>query len=76
MVDSGSYGAVTISKALTISGVGTQASVLVSATNGITLAAGANDVVTLHDLQLQGLNGSDVIGVSMVSGKAVVITIQ
>jgi hypothetical protein len=73
VLDNGSFGAVTITKTMTISGVGTQASVLASNTNGITVAAGVNDVVTLHNLQLQGLNGLGLIGVSMVSGKALIM---
>jgi hypothetical protein len=73
VLDNGSFGAVTITKAITISGAGTHASVLTTGTNGITIVAGANDVVTLHNLQLQGLNGGGLIGVRMGSGKALVM---
>jgi hypothetical protein len=72
-LDPGGFGALTITKAITISGVGTQASVLVSGTNGFVIAAGANDVVTLHNLQFQGLNGSGLIGVRMFTGKTLIM---
>src|SRR5438045_7634563 len=49
----GGFGAVTITKSITIDGGGGQvASVLVSGTNGIVVAAGPNDVVTLRNLRL------------------------
>src|SRR6476469_7307884 len=52
VIDSGGYGAVTITKALTIAGDGAMASVLVSGTNGIIVAAGASDIVILRNLHL------------------------
>src|SRR5579884_2720276 len=55
-LDPGGYGAVTITKSITIDGGGGQvASVLVAGTNGIVIAAGASDVVTLRNLRLEGL---------------------
>jgi hypothetical protein len=52
----GAFGVVTISKALTIDGGGGQISSLQQAgTNGVTVTAGAGDVVTLRNLQFQGL---------------------
>src|SRR5947208_13998004 len=56
-LDPGGFGAVTITKAITIDGGGGQvASVLVSGTNGIIIAAGGSDVVNLVNLRFQGLN--------------------
>src|SRR6516225_11452892 len=47
-LDPGGFGALTINKSITIDGGGGQvASVLASGTNGIVVAAGAADVVTL-----------------------------
>src|SRR5467141_242688 len=46
-LDPGGYGAVTITKAITIDGGGTFASILVSGTNGINISAAASDVVNL-----------------------------
>src|SRR4029434_5005479 len=54
-LDPGGYGAVTITKSLTIMGVGTNPSVPVSGTNGIVINAGADDVVVLRNINLQGI---------------------
>jgi hypothetical protein len=55
-LDPGGFGPVTITKAITIDGGGGQvASVLVSGTNGITVAAGQTDVVTLRNLRINGI---------------------
>jgi Right handed beta helix region len=59
VLDPGGFGALTITKAITIDGGGGQvASVLVSGTNGIVVAAGANDVVTLRNLRINGIEGT------------------
>ncbi len=72
VLDPGGYGAVTITKAITISGDGTLASVLVSGTNGIVINAGVNDVVILRNLSLNGI-GSGINGVSYLAAAAVII---
>jgi hypothetical protein len=60
-IDPGGFGAVTITKALTIDCSSTQAGVLVAGTNGIVVSAGAGDTVTLRGLDIfgtiSGLNG-------------------
>jgi hypothetical protein len=57
VLDPGGFGAVTITKSITIDGSGGNiAGVLVSGTNGITVAAGTTDVVTLRNLDIDGLN--------------------
>ena len=69
-LDPGGFGALTITKALTIDGGGGQvASVLVAGTNGIVVAASSSDVVTLRNLRLQG-SGSGLTGISFLSGAA------
>src|SRR5215210_7039592 len=45
VLDPGGFGAVNITKAITINGEGTLASILFSGTNGIIVNAGANDIV-------------------------------
>jgi len=66
-LDPGGYGAVTITKAITIDGGGGQvASVLVSGTNGIVVAAGPTDVVTLRNLRLDGIRGTGAGGLNGV----------
>jgi hypothetical protein len=58
-LDPGGVGALTITKSLTLDGGGGQvASVLVAGTNGIVIAAAATDVVTLRNLDLDGLLGN------------------
>src|SRR5215471_4865612 len=58
-LDPGGFGALTITKSITIDGGGGQvASVLVAGTNGIVVAATSADVVTLVNLRLQGLLGN------------------
>jgi hypothetical protein len=50
---------VTITKAITIDGGGGHvASILVAGTNGITVNAGVNDVVTLRNLRINGIVGT------------------
>jgi hypothetical protein len=72
-LDPGGFGALTITKAITIDGGGGQvASVLVSGTNGIVVAAGPTDVVTLRNLRINGLGpGSGSLdGIRYLSGAA------
>lgn len=71
-LDPGGFGALTITKAITLDGGGGQvASVLVAGTNGITVAAGTADMVILRNLRIDGLgpgaNGG-LIGISFISG--------
>ncbi len=57
-LDPGGFGALTITKSITIDGGGGQvASVLVAGTNGIVVAAAATDFVTLRNLRFDGLLG-------------------
>jgi hypothetical protein len=68
-LDPGGFGALTITKSITIScQIGT-AGVLVSGTNGIVVAAGANDVVFLKGLDFEGI-GSGLSGIKFQSGAA------
>lgn len=77
-LDPGGFGALTITKSITIDGGGGQvASVLVAGTNGIVVAAGATDVVILRNLRFDGLlgNGSNsgnagINGIRFISGAA------
>jgi len=68
-LDPGGFGALTITKAITIDGGGGQvASVLVAGTNGIVVQAGASDVVILRNLRINGI-GSGINGIRFLSGK-------
>jgi len=71
-LDPGGFGAVTITKAITIScEIGT-AGVLVQGTNGIIVSAGANDVVQLKGLDIEGLN-SGINGIQFNTGAALIV---
>ncbi len=68
-LDPAGYGAVTITKAITIDGGGGQvASVLVSGTNGIVVQAGPSDVVILRNLRINGI-GTGINGIRFLSGR-------
>src|SRR5947209_19596505 len=72
-LDPAGYGAVTITKAITIDGGGGQvASVLVSGTNGIVVQAGPSDVVILRNLRFNGI-GTGINGIRWLSGKALTV---
>jgi len=71
-LDPGGFGALTITKAITVScEIGT-AGVLVSGTNGIIVSAGANDNVILRGLDFEGL-GTGLSGIVVNSARSVVI---
>ncbi|HTL97187.1 MAG TPA: right-handed parallel beta-helix repeat-containing protein [Holophagaceae bacterium] len=76
-LDPGGFGAVTITKAITLDGGGGQvASILVAGTNAINVSAGANDVVILRNIRFQGIGLSaspGLNGVRFNSGKALII---
>jgi len=71
-LDPGGFGGVTITKPITINGTGTNASLLVSGGNGITINAGLGDAVTLRNLSIQGV-GTGLIGIRVMSPGNVVI---
>jgi hypothetical protein len=77
-LDPGGFGAVTITKAITIlCEPVSNGGVLVSGTNGINVAAGATDKVVLDGLDLEGLGptpSTGLNGVQINSGLAVYIT--
>ena len=69
-LDPGGYGAVTITKSITIDGTGTFASILASLVNGIIINAGVNDVVTIRGISINGFcNGIN--GMNILSAKTV-----
>jgi Right handed beta helix region len=73
-LDPAGYGAVTITKAITIDGGGGQvASVLAAGTNGIVVQSGPADVVILRNLSINGIRGTAVgglNGIRYISGAA------
>jgi hypothetical protein len=77
-LDPGGFGAVTITKSITLNCHETIGSILVSGTNGINIAAGAADRVVIRNLQIQGvgsgLAGIRITGAALVSIEDCVIT--
>jgi hypothetical protein len=79
-LDPGGFGTLTITKSITIDGGGgTVASVLANSGSGITVAAGANDVVIIKNVRFQGLLGNSTcpsgcgsIGLNYTSGGQVI----
>jgi hypothetical protein len=73
-LDPGGFGAVTITKAIIISCDTGTAGVLANGTNGITVNAGASDVVFLQGLDIEGfsLNNASpgLIGINFIAGAA------
>jgi hypothetical protein len=70
-LDPGGFGAVTITKAITLAAEGAgEGGIVVAGTNGITVVAGANDIVILRGLQLDGgpLVSNSLNGVRFTSG--------
>jgi hypothetical protein len=56
VLDAGGFGAVTITKSITIDGGGSFASILASGTNGIIINAAITDVVNIRNLSINGAN--------------------
>ena len=71
-LDPGGFGAVTITKAITIACEGVTAGVVVAGTNGIIVNAGVNDNVTLRGLDINGA-GTGLNGIRFLAGKALIV---
>jgi hypothetical protein len=73
VLDPGGYGAVTITKSISIESQGVIAGVLTTG-NGIVVNAGPNDVVVLRGLTINGVNSPGAYdGISFVGGKVLKI---
>lgn len=69
-LDPGGFGAVTITKSITLDGTGTFASILASLTTGVIINATATDVITLRGISINGFcNG--IRGINILQAKAV-----
>jgi hypothetical protein len=67
-IDPGGFGAVTITRSITIDCTATFAGILASGTNGINVSAAATDVVTLRGLSIEGAPGTGLIGINATTG--------
>ena len=69
-LDPGGFGAVTITKSITLDGTGTFASILASLTTGIIINAAATDVITIRGISINGFcNG--IRGMNILQAKTV-----
>jgi hypothetical protein len=69
-LDPGGFGAVTITKSITLDGTGTMASILASLVNGIVINAAATDVITIRGISINGFcNGLS--GINLLQAKTV-----
>ncbi len=69
VLDPGGFGALTITKSISIEAEGVIAGVLVAGTNGIVVAAQPTDVVVIRGLTIEGI-GSGLNGIRFISGAA------
>ncbi|HSE19102.1 MAG TPA: right-handed parallel beta-helix repeat-containing protein [Pyrinomonadaceae bacterium] len=76
-LDPGGYGAVTITKSITLDGTGTLASILASLVNGIIINAASTDVVTIRGISINGfcngINGINILQAARVNVEDCVI---
>jgi len=68
VLDPGGFGAVTITKSITINGEGTLAGILAAGTNGVIINAGVNDVIYLRYITINGV-GTGIDGIRFLAGK-------
>ena len=66
-LDPGGFGAVTITKSMTLDGTGTFASTLASGTNGIIINVAATDYVTIRGISINGSGPSCSFGLNGIS---------
>ncbi len=71
-LDPGGFGAVTITKSITIDGGGFISGVLVSGTNGIVINAGSSDSITLRNLDINGLT-TGLNGIHFIAGGNLIV---
>ena len=71
-INAGGFGAVTITKAITIDGGGVHASILSSLTNGVVVNAASTDVVVLRNLSINGA-GKGINGINILKAKNVLV---
>jgi len=78
-LDPGGFGALTITKSITLDGGGGQvASILVAGTNGIVVNGGSSDVIIIRNLRFDGLRGAGnanagLAGIKFLTGANLII---
>jgi hypothetical protein len=72
VLDPGGFGAVTITKSITINGDGTLAGILSAGTNGIIINAGVNDKIIIRNISINGA-GTGINGIRFLAGKQLTV---
>jgi hypothetical protein len=72
VLDPGGFGAVTITKGITINGTGTLAGILAAGFNGVIVNATANDTVILRDISINGAC-TGLNGIRYLAGKTLMV---
>ncbi|MCP9757244.1 hypothetical protein EGI26_18955 [Lacihabitans sp. CCS-44] len=72
VLDPGGFGAVTITKSITISGDGTLAGILAAGTNGVIINVAATDKVVLRNLSIEGFK-TGLNGIRFLAGGELVV---
>ena len=72
VLDPGGYGAVTITKSITINGDGTLAGILSAAINGVVINAGVNDKIILRNLSIEGVK-TGLTGIRFLAGRDLIV---
>lgn len=77
VLDPGGFGALTITKSITINGDGILASILVAGTNGIIINAQADDNVIIRNISLNGISNSALAeglsAIRFINGKSLLV---
>src|SRR3989442_8082620 len=71
-LDPGGFGAVTITKSITLDCTGTFGSVLVSGTNGVVVQAAPSDIVILRGIRFNGVN-TGLSAIRFLSGNKLIV---
>jgi hypothetical protein len=72
VLDPGGFGAVTITKSITLNGTGTLAGILAANVNGVIVNAGVNDTIILRDISINGAC-SGLNGIRYLAGRALIV---
>ena len=75
VLDPGGFGAVTITKSITLRADHVEGGVLVAATNGITINAASTDKIVIEGLDIEGLSsvGGSLNGINILSARDVLV---